>query len=79
MQNMYGWPLLKSFNQLYVKEDVMMNRHEKWEHERNLDEIVDRISELIASILLMSVKQVNDQYLPLKKRLEVDQPDDISF
>ena len=31
----------------------MMNRHEKWEHERNLDEIVDRISELIASILLM--------------------------
>jgi|GEM_PF-958889 len=57
----------------------MMNRHEKWEYERNLDEIVDRISELIAGILLMSVKQVNDQYLPLKKRLEVDQPDDISF
>ena len=57
----------------------MMNRHEKWEHERNLDEIVDRLSELLASILLMSVKQVNEQYLPLKKRLEVDQPDDITF
>ena len=56
----------------------MMNRHEKWEHERNLDEIVDRLSELIANILLMSVKQVNDQYVPLKKRLEVD-PEDISF
>jgi len=57
----------------------MMNRHEKWEHERNLDEIVDRISELLVSIMLMSVKQVNEQYLPLKKRLEENQPDDIPF
>jgi len=44
----------------------MMNRHEQWVHERNLDEIVDRLSELIANILLMSVKQVNEQDLPLK-------------
>lgn len=57
----------------------MMNRHEKWEHERNLDEIVDRLSELIASILLLSVKQINEQYLPLKKRLKVDQTDDMTF
>jgi hypothetical protein len=57
----------------------MMNRHEKWEHERNLDEIVDRLSELLVNIMLMSVKQVNEQYLPLKKRLEANQPDDISF
>ena len=57
----------------------MMNRHEKWEHQRNLDEIVDRISELLVSIMLMSVKQVNEQYLPLKKRLEENQPDDIPF
>jgi hypothetical protein len=57
----------------------MMNRHEKWEHERNLDEIVDRLSELLVSIMLMSVKQVNEQYLPLKKRLETNQPDDIPF
>ncbi len=57
----------------------MMNHHEKWEHERNLDEIVDRLSELLVSIMLMSVKQVNEQYLPLKKRLEANQPDDISF
>ena len=57
----------------------MMNRHEKWEHERNLDEIVDRLSELLVIIMLMSVKQVNKQYLPLKKRLEENQPDDIPF
>jgi len=57
----------------------MMNRHEKWEHERNLDEIVDRLSELLVSIVLMSVKQVNEQYLPLKKQFESKQPDDICF
>jgi len=57
----------------------MMNYHEKWQHERNLDEIVDRLSELMVSIMLMSVKQVNEQYLPLKKRLEENQPDDIPF
>ncbi len=57
----------------------MMTRHEKWEHERNLDEIVDRLSELLISIMLMSVKQINEQYLPLKKRLESEQPDDIRF
>ena len=57
----------------------MMNRHEKWEHERNLDEIVERISELIASILLMSVKQIKEQYLPLEKRLNVNRPDEDGF
>jgi len=57
----------------------MMNRHEKWEHERNIDEIVDRLSELLVSMMLMSVKQINEQYLPLKKRLESKQPDDIRF
>jgi hypothetical protein len=57
----------------------MMNRHEKWEHERNLDEIVDRLSELLVNIMLMSVKQINEQYLSLKKRLKANQPDDIPF
>jgi hypothetical protein len=57
----------------------MMNRHEKWEHERNLDEIVDRLSQLLVSIMLMSVKQVSEQYLSLKKRLKANQPDDIPF
>ena len=60
----------------------MMTRHEKWVHERNLDEIVDRLSELLVSIMLMSVKQINEQYLPLKKRFESIQSedfDDITF
>ena len=57
----------------------MMTHHEKWEHERNLQEIVDRLGELIASIILMSVKQINEQYLPLKKRLDAMQSDDIKF
>lgn len=56
-----------------------MNYHEKWENERNLDEIVDRLSELLVSIMLMSVKQINKQYLPLKKRLEAYQTDDSPF
>jgi len=34
---------------------------------------------LLISIMLMSVKQINEQYLPLKKRLESEQPDDIRF
>jgi hypothetical protein len=57
----------------------MMTRYEKWEHERNLDEIVDRLSELLVSIMLMSVKQINEQYLPLKKSFESKQPEDIIF
>jgi len=57
----------------------MMDHYEKWQHERNLDEIVDRLGELLVSIMLMSVKQINEQYLPLKKRLEENQPDDIPF
>jgi hypothetical protein len=57
----------------------MMTRYEKWEHERNLDEIVDRLSELLVSIILMSVKQINEQYLPIKKRSESKQSEDITF
>jgi hypothetical protein len=57
----------------------MMNPHEKWEHERNLDEIVDRLSELLVSIMLMSVKQVNEQYRHLKKRLDANQTEEMPF
>jgi len=57
----------------------MMNRYEKWEHDRNMDEIVDRISELLVNIMLMSVKQINDKFLILNKRWEQNQTDDIPF
>ena len=57
----------------------MMTRHEKWVHERNLDEIVDRLSELLVSIMLLSLEQINEQYPLLKKQSESDPPDDIPF
>ena len=57
----------------------MMNRYEKWEHDRNMDEIVDRLSEMLVNIMLMSVKQINDKFLILNKRWEQNQPDDIPF
>ncbi|MBT8332571.1 MAG: hypothetical protein KJP06_09640 [Deltaproteobacteria bacterium] len=57
----------------------MMNRYEKWEHDRNMDEIVDRLSELLVNIMLMSVKQINDKFLILNKRWEQNQSDDIPF
>ncbi len=57
----------------------MMTRHEKWVHERNLDEIVDRVSQLLVSIMLLGLEQINEQYLSLKKQSESDPPDDISF
>jgi hypothetical protein len=76
---MYNWPLRKSFNKSQFKENAMMTYHEKWEHERNLDEIVDRLSEVLVNIMLMSVKQINKQYLPLKKRSESKQTEDITF
>ena len=56
-----------------------MTRHEEWVYERNLDEIVDKLSELLVSIMLMSVQQINEQYLPLKKRLQPKQNEDITF
>ena len=78
MPNMSGWPLRKSFNKSQHKENAMTH-HEKWEHERNLDEIVDRLSQLLVSIMLMSVQQINEQYLPLKKRLQPKHTEDITF
>ena len=54
-----------------------MTRHEKWVHERNLDEIVDKASELLVTIMLLSLEQITEQYLYIKP--QSDSPDDISF
>ena len=56
-----------------------MTRHEKWVHERNLEEIVEKLNQLLVSIMLMSVEKINGQYLPLKERLDSMQSDDIKF
>ena len=57
----------------------MMTDDERWEYENNLDEIVDRLSELFVKMMLMSVKQIDEQLSPLKKRLESEQSNDIPF
>lgn len=57
----------------------MMTRHEKWVHDRNLDEIVDRASQLLVSIMLLGREQINEQYLTRKTQSESDPIDDISF
>ena len=57
----------------------MMTRHQKWVYEKNLDEIVDKLSELLVSIMLMSVQQINEQYLPLKKQSQSKENEDITF
>ncbi|RZB31178.1 MAG: hypothetical protein SRB2_04703 [Desulfobacteraceae bacterium Eth-SRB2] len=36
----------------------MMTRHEKWEYERNIDEIIERLSDLMVNMMLMSVKKI---------------------
>jgi hypothetical protein len=57
----------------------MMSRYEKWEYERDMDEIIDRLSELLISIMLMSIKQISKQYQPLMERFEANQSDDVKF
>ena len=57
----------------------MMRPDEKWEHDQNIDEIVERISDLLVNIMLMSVKQINDKLMIMNKHLEKKRPDDIPF
>ena len=57
----------------------MMTRHEKWVHERNLDEIVDKFSELLISIMLLGLEQINERYLSPKNQLKPDPTDDTPF
>jgi len=57
----------------------MMTPHEKWVHERNLEEIVEKLSQLLVSIMLMSGDKIKEQYLPLKERLESMESDNMTF
>ena len=57
----------------------MMPRHEKWEYERNIDEIIERLSDLMVNMMLMSIKKIsNDQQL-LMDRLGLNQDDELKF
>ncbi len=57
----------------------MMTRHEKWEYERNIDEIIERLSDLMVNMMLMSVKKIsNDQWF-LMDRLGLNQDEELKF
>jgi hypothetical protein len=57
----------------------MMTNHQKWVYERNIDEIVDRFSELLVNIMLMSIKKISEDQQFLMDRLEVNQKDELKF
>ena len=54
-----------------------MTRHEKWEYERNIDEIIDRLRELLVNIMLMSIKKINDDQKYLMDRMGLTQDDEL--
>ena len=56
-----------------------MTPHEKWEYERSLEEIIDRLSDLLVNIMLMSIKKINKQHHSLTERLELNRTNDFKF
>jgi len=57
----------------------MMTRHEKWEYERNIDEIIERLSDLMINMMLMSVKKISNDQQFLMNRLGLNQDDELKF
>ena len=57
----------------------MMTRHEKWEYERNIDEIIDRLSDLMVNMMLMSVKKISNDQRFLMERLGLNQDEELKF
>jgi hypothetical protein len=57
----------------------MMTAHEKWVYERNIDEIIDRLRELLVNLMLMSVKKINDDQKFLMDRMGLNQDDELKF
>jgi len=57
----------------------MMTRHEKWVYEKNIDEIIDRLRELLVNIMLMSIKKINDDQMDLMDRMGLNQDNELKF
>ena len=57
----------------------MMTMHEKWEYERNIDEIIDRLSDLMVNMMLMSVKKISNDQQFLMDRLGLNQNEELKF
>ena len=57
----------------------MMTRHEKWEYERNMDEIIERLSDLVVNMMLMSIKKISNDQQFLMDRLGLTQNEELKF
>lgn len=57
----------------------MMTRHEKWEYERNIDEIIERLSDLMVNMMLMSVKKISNDQQFLMDRFGLNQDEEMKF
>jgi len=57
----------------------MMTNHEKWEYERNIDEIIDRLSNLMITMMLTSVKKISKDQQFFIDRLGLNQNDELKF
>ena len=57
----------------------MMPRHEKWEYERNIDEIIERLSDLMVNMMLMSIKKISNDQQFLMDRLGLNQDEELKF
>jgi len=51
----------------------MMTNHEKCLYEKNIDEIFDRLRDLLVNIMLMSIKKITDDQKNLMNRLGLNQ------
>ena len=56
-----------------------MTSQEEWEHERKLEDIIVRLSDLTLDIMLMSIKKINKQQQSLAELLEPKQTNDLTF
>ena len=57
----------------------MITKHEQWEDERNIDEIVYRLSDLLENMILMSIKKISNDQQFLMNRLQLNQNDELKF
>jgi len=57
----------------------MMTAHEKWEYARNIDEIIDRLSDLMVNMMLMSVKKISNDQRFLMDRLGLNNDEELKF
>jgi len=57
----------------------MMTGHEKWEYAKNMDEIIERLSDLMVNMMLMSVKKISNDQRFLMDRLGLNQDEELKF